>query len=413
MIYRTRQVSDRPDKDAELRKMAEFEYDQSRRGIEKYDDHLFRIRQWNIGLSAAALAAILGFVNADLASNGPGKTAAFSPSLALFVFTAITFAFWLLDALNKSLQTVHIHNNRDIERYLRGAVDTYVGPTISLRYHRKHKRHWVGTVKNLTDESVIWFYLFPIIIFWVAVILKFRPAANPFSDARVELSWTGVCTFFTLLGQSASLFWDTFSVNRTAALLGILGIGLLMFLSHRWKHGPRTSAYFPWSKFFLRFKAARRRRAYVQTFERLHKLARCTCAHSKPDDEGDKPCVCDPDKADDGFIATPCDCLDRGDVCECKQRYGPHFVSPFRADFYNPETRTLLFIDRQKLARSPMYLVGRQEYFAKQTPKMTAYYAKWHRPQWGKVWHWTTRWITPWRPKDIPDEELLEFLGKS
>lgn len=325
---------------------AQFEYDQARRGMEKYDDHLFRIRQWNISLTAAALTAILGFVDANVeAAAANGDRASFSPSITLFVFTMISCTFWLLDGLNKSLQTIHIHNSRDIELFLRGVVKDYVGPTISLRFHRKQKRHYVATVKNLTDESVIYFYVLPIMVFWLAIILRFFP-------------------------EQEQHLWQRFDASRAAAVGSLLMVSLILVKSWLWRNGPRRKGTLGvrW-KFFLRAYAWRRRDAYEEMHMALNG-------------------------------APACECHDIGEVCRCEHEFSEKQIAPFRADFYNPANQALIFIDRIKLARAPSYRWQREVFLKDRGYRPL--YIRWERRRTIRP----TTWFKPWRP--IIDQAILE-----
>lgn len=286
-----------------LREEAYREYENCRQGIEKYDEHMFRIRQWSIGLTAVALAAVLGLSETTNPEN-------FHPTLALFVFTCISFAFWMLDSLNKSLQTIHIHNSRDIEKFLRRTRDNYIGPTISLRFQRKEKRHWTSTVKNLTDQTVMMFYLLPILIFWAAIIFKFRDrwCLNIYECELAPLS-------------------------RYVPLAPIIAILGLLYCSWIWRNGKRMPSWTKLrSKYFLRPRAAARSEIYAQIFEALN---------------GSKPCGC---------------ILQRRE-CSCGAgvpKYPAKIFPPFRADFEDKTTRTLLFIDRFKIYRDSVYIEERK-----------------------------------------------------
>lgn len=276
------------------------EYELCQNSIEKYDDHLFRIRQWTIGLTAASLAAMLG-----LAQGGE-----FRPSLALLAYTAVCMTFWLLDALNKSLQTVHIHNSRDIEQFLRGNLANYPGPSTTLRFQRKEKRHLVATVKNLTDETVMLFHMLPLCLFWAVVVAKY---------------WNRLCFGLHCSSPGARRY-------SALALLGVLGFMLLE--SRWWRSGPRhTSWLLPGGKFFARKKAALRREAYKELFLEIN--GRDTC-----------------------------DCQDERKPCECNFDYQPLVQPPFRADFVNPKNGVLLFVDRYKVSRDVRYIWERQQYFS-------------------------------------------------
>jgi uncharacterized protein (DUF952 family) len=284
-----------------LRAEAYREYEYCRQGIEKYDEHLFRIRQWSIGLTAVVLAAILGL-------SETGTNYDFEPPLALLIFTSISFAFWMLDALNKSLQTVHIHNSRDIEKFLRGTRSSYIGPTISLRFQRKEKRHWTSTVKNLTDQTVMMFHLLPILIFWTGILFKFR-----------ERLCLGIedC-------QLAPL-------SRYTPLAPIVVILLLLYCSVIWRNGKRMPSWISMrSKYFLRPRAAARSKIYAQIFKALNGSPPCRCILQR------RECTC-------GAKAP---------------KYAAKVFPPFRADF--SDKNTLLFIDRYKIYRDPNYIEERR-----------------------------------------------------
>jgi hypothetical protein len=326
----------------DLREQAVRQYEYCREGIEKYDEHLFRIRQWSIGLTAVMLAAVLGLAQSDGMKG-------FEPPLALFAFTAINFAFWLLDALNKSLQTVHIHNSRDTERFLRGTDPHFLGPTISLRFQRKEKRHWVGTVKNLTDETVILFHALPLAVFWSAILYKFRKS---------------LC--FDGIGCGGVPY------ERWPAIGLLLIVLFLLLMSWRWKHGRRIGNWVhPASKFFFRPRAAARYRMFCTIHKELHK-----------DTNGD--------------AMEPCRCSDIQRLCKCSREYPEKLLSPFRADFHNSKNNTLLFIDRCKIFRDPQYLNEREKCL-----KLLGY----------KTIHieWDKKWPRLWRPVQENSKKIEEF----
>lgn len=317
---------------------AKLEYEQCRRGIEKYDDHLFRIRQWNISLSAVAIAAIVGFVQTEVSVAGSAAaTSRFSPSLALFVYTLVALNFWLLDSLNKSLQAVHVHNCRDIEKYLRGTEGFYIGPTISLRFQRKHNRHYLGTIKNLTDTSIVYFYIMPIIVFWMAVCIKFWPIDNFYSINHINIS-----------------------SSRIAALSAMALIIVLILKSLAWKYLGRRRTLFGWRwRFILRPYAHHRRTVFEDIFEKLN----------------------------DRKI---CDCDDKRKLCKCNFKYNIKTLRPFKADLYCEQNNTLIFIDRLKLFRSPFYIEERDRYLSEvREERFNIINVKWERTGsviWGRRW---------------------------
>jgi hypothetical protein len=200
------------------------EYEASRSGIEKYDEHLYRIRQWSITLTAASIAAILGL----------SQTGNFRPSVALFGYTVICAVFWFLDAMNKSLQMVHIHVSRDIEKYLRGTSKIYIGPAISLRFHRKTKKHFVETIKNLTEQSVCLFHILPLTVIWAVVIFN---------------GWNKLCFGFQCHLPS----------DRILPIVTLIVLISFILLSFIWKYGKRSgNPYSLKSRYFLRFYSAAR-----------------------------------------------------------------------------------------------------------------------------------------------------------
>lgn len=205
------------------RELALLEYDRCRTGIENYDDHLFRIRSWNIALCGLLLAAFFGI------NVGSDKNVA--PSTGILIYTSISFCFWMLDSFNKSLQMVHILNSRDLEAYLRGYSEKYIGPSISMRFQRKEKRHFVATVKNLLDKSVALFYIPPIVIFCVATLSV--------------TEWPRLC-------YSLDSSCGTPPV-RKVALAMMATIAVLLFFSWCWS-GPKK----PWLKYLFRPNARER-----------------------------------------------------------------------------------------------------------------------------------------------------------
>lgn len=144
-----------------LKKLALREYELVRNAIAEYDSHLFRIRSWNIAITALFLGGYLGLSSAGIVASNSQQLAAIKlePGLAIFSLLLISSAFWFLDAFNKSLQTVHIYNANDLERYIRGEAKDYLGYTISVRFRKKNKHHFRPSLKNMTDESVAIFYL--------------------------------------------------------------------------------------------------------------------------------------------------------------------------------------------------------------------------------------------------------------
>ncbi|RYM09829.1 hypothetical protein [Sphingobium cupriresistens] len=270
-----------------MREDAWREYEAARAGIEKYDEHLYRIRQWNIALTAASIAAILGLA----------QTGNFRPSMALFGYTAICFVFWLLDAMNKSLQNVHIHVSRDIERYLRRETNIYIGPAISLRFNRKTKRHLIETIKNLTDQSVLLFYVMPLAVFWGVTIFS---------------KWENLC--FRIACD--------FPLYRLIPLVSLLFVLFTISLSRLWKNGKRHgNPIAPLSRYFLRSHAAARCRLRASVAKRI--------------DEAKK-------KDQSLFI--------QQDVRIC----------PFNIDFLNLKTGRVLLIDRYPLSKNIEYIEERR-----------------------------------------------------
>ena len=229
---------------SEMREDAWREYEAARAGIEKYDEHLYRIRQWNIALTAASIAGILGLA----------QTGNFKPSAALFGYTAICFVFWSLDAMNKSLQTVHVHVSRDVERYLRGETDIYIGPAISMRFNRKSKRHLVEAVKNLTDNSLCFFYIMPLILFWILVL----------SSGHGRLCFKFTCIL---------------SVNRLMPIVCLLLLAFVLYLSWLWKRGqPDGRPYCVRRRYFLRRYSAERWRWRELVKQNITRAARGSVA---------------------------------------------------------------------------------------------------------------------------------------
>jgi hypothetical protein len=219
---------------AAVRKDAWAEYERCRSGIENYDDHLFKIRAWNIALTALLLATFFGV------NIGDGSRQIIVPSLAIFVYISISLCFWTLDSLNKSLQIVHIQNSQDIESFLRGYSSEYIGPSISMRFKRKEKRHFVSIIKNMTDSSLMLFYVLPIIIFSMAVLLK--------ND------WPELC--FVMKPEC------TMPLTRIAALFAVFFVVSLVVISRFWKsESTQDSKY---RKYLFRRNAKLRKEACIK-----------------------------------------------------------------------------------------------------------------------------------------------------
>ena len=141
--------------DEKLRAEMWREHDACRAGIVNYDDHLHRIRSWNITLTTILVGGYLGI-------DVQGETQ-ITPGIAILAISLINCLFWLLDGLNKSLQMVHINNSRNIEAILRGEDIPYFGPMIGLAFAKKQERHLRPALKNLCDQSIWPFYVLPTI----------------------------------------------------------------------------------------------------------------------------------------------------------------------------------------------------------------------------------------------------------
>lgn len=131
-----------------------WEYRNNHDGIISYDGHLYRIRSWSIILIGVLFAGYLG-INLESREIAPG--------LVVAAMATVTLGFWMLDALNKSLQMVYVLNGRDIEQILRGESEVRVGPTTSLRFNKKRGNHLKHVLKNIMEESVWPFYFLPLI----------------------------------------------------------------------------------------------------------------------------------------------------------------------------------------------------------------------------------------------------------
>ena len=191
-----------------------------REGLYTYDEILFRIRSWSITLTALLIGGYLGF----------NSKADIPPGIAISSICLFICMFWFFDGLNKSLQMVHIHNSRDIEDYLRGDSEIYWGPSISLRFEKKMRRHLRPAFKNLDDESIFHLYASSILI---AVFLIFFGSYSKCKN-NCEVSWD---------------WW--------IALIGVL-IPLAMFTVSKIFDGPRegkcTYAFFPQKKWKNEFR---------------------------------------------------------------------------------------------------------------------------------------------------------------
>lgn len=135
------------------RKEMWHEHDACRTGIVNYDDHLHRIRSWNITLTTILVGGYLG-INLQAEPR-------ITPGVAILAISLINCLFWLLDGLNKSLQMVHINNSRNIEAILRGEDIPYFGPMLGLAFEKKQERHLRPALKNLCDQSIWPFYVLP------------------------------------------------------------------------------------------------------------------------------------------------------------------------------------------------------------------------------------------------------------
>lgn len=194
---------------------ARYEYSLCQEGIKSYDEHLFKIRSWNIALSGVFVAGLLGLSKLDGAQ--------FIASLLLFAYTFISFFFWVLDSLNKDLQSIYIECARDIERFLRGEKGgRYIGPSITLRFSRKGRGYFVSVVKTLAHYTVMPFYIGPIAAVWLVVCISKQAALSALMGdfertARVQ-HWLAIFSLsFILLMLALSALW------RKRSQLGRIG----------------------------------------------------------------------------------------------------------------------------------------------------------------------------------------------
>lgn len=176
------------------------------------------------------IAIIGGYIG--LSKDGD---AAFSPSAMVLVASLSGCGFWLLDAMNKSLQMVYIYSSRDLERFLRaGATGNLISPSIALRFEKKQGRHLRPAIKNLTEQSVWPCYLLPI---GLACIL-----------ASVRSSTAGGC----------HIFWSPLCVPARdfhVALAGLFVPMALLLLSLAWNSKR------PWLRYLGTIGRWRRTRA--------------------------------------------------------------------------------------------------------------------------------------------------------
>lgn len=129
---------------------------QANDGIHTYDDILFKIRSWWMALASLILVGILGFKGNVLLKVELAQV--------FFGLTCIGISFWLMDALNKSLQTVQIHLARDLEEAQPFNVPVY-SITKARRYALRSGRHARAMLQQISEESVALFYLLPILGF--------------------------------------------------------------------------------------------------------------------------------------------------------------------------------------------------------------------------------------------------------
>lgn len=221
---------------------ARYEYSLCQDGIKSYDEHLFKIRSWNIALSGVFVAGLLGITKAD------GQ---FIPSLLLFAYTFTSFFFWVLDALNKDLQSIYIECSKDIEKYLRNEDGgLYIGPSISLRFSRKEQGYFVSVVKTLAHHTVLAFYIGPLAAVWLVVCIS----------KQVELS------------EVLENFPSTAHVQHWLAISSVIFIVFMLGLSFVWRTRPKMDRL-SWLNLhiFYVFRAndRRRRRALQRINEAL------------------------------------------------------------------------------------------------------------------------------------------------
>jgi|GEM_PF-4499353 len=201
------------------------EYEFTRNGIAAYDEHLFRIRSWYIALTAILVSAYFG-VNVQIVDR-------LDPNLALFAVLWLSCVFWLLDALNKSLQNVHIHNSLCLEAIIRNdppatvdSLATSFVPTISLRFAKKEKRHLRPTVKNLTDESLWPFYILPMLIAGIVIV------------GSSDREW---CSAFTKIVHGCTASWNEIGFASVAVAAPVL----LLTFSRMWRSERPRFKYAP------------------------------------------------------------------------------------------------------------------------------------------------------------------------
>lgn len=153
------------------RQMAWEEYKLCDAGISRYDEHLFKIRSWNVTFHSLLITAFFGL-------KGGSSGVEIASGEVLLVALLITSAFWTLDAINKALQTVLTHRQysigETIKRFLDdgfkvpidGSLDklktAYPKIASDFREFTETHRFRYTVFSELSSLSVFVFYLLPV-----------------------------------------------------------------------------------------------------------------------------------------------------------------------------------------------------------------------------------------------------------
>lgn len=187
-----------------LRQMA---LEQANEGIHVYDEFLFKIRSWWIGLSTLFVGGFLGLRSETV--KGSAATVEKEPLLGMadlgmvfFFLVCFGICFWIIDAMNKSLQMVQIHMARDLEQGQLFDLPSY-SVTKARRYSLRSGRHIKSLIGQLGEESVWLFYLVPLAAY--GIILGIFSLKDNTKDPLQEILYVNTWAVAAVLAVMAML----------------------------------------------------------------------------------------------------------------------------------------------------------------------------------------------------------------
>lgn len=322
---------------------AELEHCQS--AIGSYDEILFKIRSWNIAFSALLIAAIFGVNSQDMLKHS-------TASLLLATHMMVTACFWFMDGLNKSIQAKYIEVCQHIEGFLRGDRRIkYLGPSLTLRFSRRERRHMVSIVKNISEDSIWPFYWFPIGVFWISIfwaILSNQRDLCFSLEPPCELPGFGPISAGACLLLLAGLFllskaWNVDLASRSVGFptddpkLAEQAKPAQEFAFERSQHFFRA-------KYYFRYTLLIRSKLISKINDRLFDIPRS--GSPNPDHLIDK--------------------THRGEK---------YHLGPFSPEYFNEDRNTVVFIDRYRVCINKSYINRRNDVLTKR--KYTVVRTEW------------------------------------